>query len=60
MLSVAGEGWDVFSGSGFCGKAQFNEGQYYCWQTKEITKTAFEIAVTTEGLTEEEQLRLLK
>jgi serine/threonine protein kinase len=60
VLAVAGEGWDAFSGSGFCNKCQFNDGQHYCWQTREIPKTAFEIAVSADPLSAEEQRRLLK
>jgi serine/threonine protein kinase len=60
VLSVTSQGWDAFSGSGFCGKCQFNDGQHYCWQTKEIPKTVFEIAVSAGPLSAEEQPHLLK
>jgi hypothetical protein len=60
VLSVSGEGWDAFSGSGFCGKCQVNDRQYYCWQTREIAKTVFEVAVTAGDLSDEETRQLLR
>jgi hypothetical protein len=55
------EGWDVFLGSGFGHKCFRNEnaGQCYSWRGKEIPKTAFEIAVSTDPLSPTEQRWLL-
>jgi hypothetical protein len=50
-------GWAT--GSGFGHKLYVDDKQYYCWQGREIPKTAFEIAVTADLLTDEERLRLL-
>jgi hypothetical protein len=55
LISVMNVGWDGFSGSGFGHKAHVNQGQFYCWQGKEIQKTAFEIAVTCDELTVDER-----
>ena len=60
MIAVMSEGWDAFSGSGFCGKCQFNDRQYYCWQTREIPRTVFEVAVTADSLSDEETRWLLR
>jgi hypothetical protein len=48
------------TGSGFGHKLYVNDRQYYCWQGQEIPKTVFEIAVTAEPLTQEEQRWLVK
>jgi hypothetical protein len=44
-----------FLGSGFGWKVNAKDGQHYCWQGKEVPKTVFEIAVTADALTGEEQ-----
>jgi hypothetical protein len=54
-VGVLIDGWDANPGSGF-GHAHHieNGGQRYSWRGKEIRPTAFEIAVTTDKLTEPE------
>jgi hypothetical protein len=59
-ISVLNDGFDDYGGSGFGHKTNVNDKQYYSWQEKEIPKTVFEIAVTAEPLTKEEQRRRLK
>jgi hypothetical protein len=60
MPCVMPVGWDVYTGSGFCHKAFLNnQGQFYCWQGKEIPKTAFEIAVTADPLSAADKRFLL-
>jgi serine/threonine protein kinase len=59
IISVMNDGWDVFSGSGFGHKCGINDTQYYCWRGQEIPRTVFEIAVTAEPLSDEEQRCLL-
>jgi hypothetical protein len=54
-ISVMNDGWDSFGGSGFGHGIGKDDTQRYCWQDKEIPKTVFEIAVTADALTEEEQ-----
>ena len=49
-------GWAT--GSGFGHKLAVDNLQCYCWQGREIAKTVFEIAVTTEELTPAEKRRL--
>jgi hypothetical protein len=60
-IAVMNEGWDVFVGSGFGHKCFRNEqaGQCYSWRGKEIPRTVFEIAVTNEPLSPQEQACLL-
>jgi hypothetical protein len=57
---VLNDGWDGFGGSGFGHKVNVGDKQYYCWQDKEIPKTAFEVAVTADALTDEEQRHRVK
>jgi hypothetical protein len=59
MIHVMTEGWDGFTGSGFGHKCFSNDKQYYCWRGKEIPRTFFQIAVTSEPLTPEEGRCLL-
>jgi serine/threonine protein kinase len=60
IISVQNDGWDAFGGSGFGHLCMHpNAGQKYCWRGKEIPRTVFEIAVTAEPLTEDEQRCLL-
>jgi hypothetical protein len=59
-ISVMDDGWDAFRGSGFGHKPNTIDTQHYCWQGKEIPKAVFEIAVTTEPLTNEEKPLLVK
>lgn len=47
------------SGSGFGHKLFVDDQQYYCWQGREIPRTAFEIAVTAASLTNEEKRQLV-
>jgi hypothetical protein len=60
-IAVMNEGWDVFVGSGFGHKCFRNEqaGQCYSWRGKEIPRTVFEIAVTDQPLSPQEQACLL-
>jgi hypothetical protein len=60
LFVVASEGLDVFTGSGFGGKYQINDRQYHGWKGEAIAPTAFEIAVTCDALTADEETRLLK
>jgi hypothetical protein len=60
VYSVLDEGWDAFAGSGFGHKCHVGDRQYYCWRGREIPRTAFEIAVTADPLTEAERRRLVK
>ena len=55
MIAVMNDGWDGFAGSGFGHKCFVNDGQYYCWQGKEIPRTVFEIAVSDGPLSPEEK-----
>jgi hypothetical protein len=58
-ICILNDGWDGWFGSGFGHKAfRDNTGQYYSWDGFEIPKTVFEIAVTAEKLTPEEELHL--
>jgi hypothetical protein len=50
----------VLGGSGFAGKIRTRDDQFYSWKGKEIPKTAFEIAVTCNPLTKEEEALLVK
>jgi predicted Zn finger-like uncharacterized protein len=60
-ICILNDGWDGWFGSGFGHKAfRDNTGQYYSWEGFEIPKTVFEIAVTAEPLTAEEQRRLIQ
>jgi serine/threonine protein kinase len=60
-IALMNDGWDVFAGSGFGHKHNGpGKAQYYCWQGKEIPKTVFEIAVTTNPLSKEDQGWLVK
>jgi hypothetical protein len=54
-ITVLNEGWDGWSGSGFGHKAFVNDVQYYCWKGQQIDRTAFEIAVTDQPLSDEEK-----
>jgi hypothetical protein len=60
-IGVLMDGWDANPGSGF-GHAHHIEdgGQRYSWMGKEIPATVFEIAVTTDDLTEKEKAWLRK
>lgn len=51
--------WVAYLGSGFGHKYGKNDRQYFSWQGKEILRTAFEVAVTCDPLTDEEA-RFLK
>jgi hypothetical protein len=55
MIAVMNDGWDGFAGSGFGHKCFVNDGQYYCWNGKEIRRTVFEIAVSDGPLSPEEK-----
>jgi hypothetical protein len=55
VIGLALDDRQVFPGSGFGWKTYVNDRQYYCWQGKEIPKTAFEVAVTVDPLSEEER-----
>jgi hypothetical protein len=56
IISVQNDGWDAFSGSGFGHLCMHpGAGQKYCWRGQEIPRTVFEIAVTAESLTDDEQ-----
>jgi serine/threonine protein kinase len=60
VISVMDDGWDAFTGSGFGHMCEHAEkGQQYCWRGKPIPRTVFEIAVTAEPLTDEEQHAVL-
>jgi hypothetical protein len=59
MIAVMNDGWDGFAGSGFGHKCFVNDGQYYCWQGKEIPRTVFEIAVSDGPLSPEEKRSLV-
>jgi serine/threonine protein kinase len=61
MITLMNEGWDGWGGSGF-GHQAFNDrtGQYYAWRGEQIPRTVFEIAVTDQPLTPEEERCLLK
>jgi eukaryotic-like serine/threonine-protein kinase len=56
-IAVMHSGKD-YAGSGFGHKVRFDDKQYYCWRGKEISATAFEIAVTADPLTQEERVNL--
>src|SRR5262245_55806980 len=60
-IGILMDGWDANPGSGF-GHAHHIEdgGQRYSWMGKEISATAFEIAVTTDELLEKEKKWLRK
>jgi hypothetical protein len=60
-IGVLMDGWDANPGSGF-GHAHHidNGGQRFSWLGKEIPATTFEIAVTTEELTDKEKAWLRK
>ncbi|HEX3149443.1 MAG TPA: hypothetical protein VHR66_15320 [Gemmataceae bacterium] len=60
-IGVLMDGWDANPGSGF-GHAHHvdNGGQRYSWLGKEIPATVFEIAVTTEELTDKDRALLRK
>jgi hypothetical protein len=60
LLAVAVVDGSVFSGSGFGGKAPTGDHQHFFWMGKEIRRTMFEIAVTSEALTEAEMAFLVK
>ncbi|HTU20143.1 MAG TPA: hypothetical protein VMG10_18910 [Gemmataceae bacterium] len=60
LIMVVNEGWDNWVGSGFGHKAFVDDTQYYCWKGQAIGHTVFEIAVTTQSLTEKEERCLLK
>lgn len=55
-IGILMDGWDANPGSGF-GHAHHieNGGQRYSWKGKEIPATVFEVAVTTDELTEKER-----
>lgn len=59
-ISIMNEGFDGFRSSGFGHKINVAGQQHYSWQGKEIPRTAFEIAVTADGLTVEEERWLVK
>jgi hypothetical protein len=50
---------DWFAGSGFGHKIRVDDKVYHCWQGKEIAKTAFEVAVSADSLSKEEQRYVL-
>jgi hypothetical protein len=60
-IGVLMDGWDANPGSGF-GHAHHIDsgGQRFSWMGKEIPATVFEIAVTVDGLTEQEEKWLRK
>ena len=58
IIGLAREGGNVVMGSGFGWKTQVEDKQYYSWLGTEIPRTAFEIAVSADPLTEEEKSRL--
>jgi hypothetical protein len=61
MMVVGHEGWDAWTGSGFGHKCQESPGkQHYCWRGKELRRTVFEIAVTNDPVTADEQNCLLE
>jgi hypothetical protein len=55
VISVMNDGAGSYAGSGFGHKLGVDKDQYYCWQGAEIPKTAFEVAVSADPLTEEEK-----
>jgi hypothetical protein len=55
VFSIVDEGFDAFSGWGFGHKCNVGDRQYYCWQGKEVPKTAFEVAVKVQRLSAEER-----
>jgi hypothetical protein len=59
LIGIANSEGNFFLGSGFGWKLRIDDGQYACWQGKEIPKTAFEIAVTADPLTAEEKAWLV-
>jgi hypothetical protein len=59
VCSVVDDGFDAFSGWGFAHKCNVGDQQYYCWQGKEIPRTAFEIAVKVDNLSAEERLQIV-
>jgi serine/threonine protein kinase len=61
MITLMSDGWDGWGGSGF-GHQAFNDntGQYYAWRGEQMPRTVFEIAVTDQPLTAEEERCLLK
>ena len=61
MITLMNDGWDGWGGSGF-GHQAFNDrtGQYFAWRGEQIPRTVFEIAVTDQTLTAEEERCLLK
>lgn len=60
QVSVMNDGFDAFAGSGFGHKHHVDgAGQRYAWRGQEIPKTAFEIAVTDQDLSEDEQKLLV-
>jgi len=56
---IAVQSGDDRAGSGFGHKVFVDDKQYYTWRGKEIAPTAFEIAVSPNPLTREEQTHLL-
>jgi hypothetical protein len=58
-IGIAGYNFDWWTGSGFGHKLGVEDRQAYSWQGKEIPKTVFEIAVTTEALTDQEKRALV-
>jgi serine/threonine protein kinase len=60
IIAVQMEGWDAYTGSGFGHKyGADKEGLCCCWRGYQIPKTAFEIAVTSDPLSPEEERFLL-
>jgi DNA-directed RNA polymerase subunit RPC12/RpoP len=60
LISVLNIGANDFIGSGFGHKIQFMEKQCWCWRGKVLGPTVFEIAVTTNELSEDEDSLLLR
>jgi hypothetical protein len=60
VCSVVDDGFDAFSGWGFAHKCNVGDGQYHCWQGKEVLRVAFEIAVKVDRLSPEERRLLAK
>jgi hypothetical protein len=55
VFSILDEGFDAFSGWGFGHKCNVGDRQYYCWEGKEVPKTAIEVAVKVQRLSPEER-----
>lgn len=61
LVAVLMDGWDATSGSGFGhGHHIENGSQKFAWKGKEIDRTAFEVAVTTGELTDDERAALAR